>query len=130
MVIAYCTNCGAQNPQGARFCNNCSAPLDLRATVPPGAAPPPQPYAPQQPRGSQMCESRPKQEEECMGQTRIPGFVVFAIIILMVGIFALIQWVVERTYGTTYSAVVWPIFGIAVALVLIGVWALTRPRVR
>jgi len=65
-----------------------------------------------------------------MGQTRVPGLVVLAIIILMVGVFGLIQWVVTRTYGTSYAEVVWPIFGIAVALVLIGVFLVSRPRVR
>lgn len=65
-----------------------------------------------------------------MGQSRIPGFVVFAIIILLVGIFAVIQWYVDRTYGATYSGIIWPIFGIAVALVLLGLWAVTRGRAR
>lgn len=65
-----------------------------------------------------------------MGQTRIPGLVVFAIIILLLGAFGVIQWIVERTYGTTYSGVIWPLFGIAVALILIGVWAAARSRVR
>lgn len=65
-----------------------------------------------------------------MGQTRIPGLVVLAVIILLVGVFGVIQWFVERTYGTSYSGVIWPIFGIAVALILIGVWVVARPRVR
>ncbi len=65
-----------------------------------------------------------------MGQSRIPGFVVFAIIILLVGVFALLQWWVQLTYGTNYANVVWPIFGIVLALVLIGVWAVARPRGR
>ncbi len=65
-----------------------------------------------------------------MGQSRVPGLVILALIILMAGIFAVVQWIVERAYGTTYSGVIWPIFGIALALLLIGVWVLTRPRVR
>ncbi len=65
-----------------------------------------------------------------MGQRRIPGFVVFALIILVLGVFGIIQWTVERAYGTTYTPVVWAVFGIAVALLLIAVWAFTRPRVR
>ncbi len=65
-----------------------------------------------------------------MGQSRVPGLVVFAVIVLMLGVFGVVQWVVDRTYGSTYSGVVWPIFGIAVALILISVWALARPRAR
>lgn len=65
-----------------------------------------------------------------MGQSRIPGLVVLALIILMVGIFAVIQWYVQLTYGTDYSGLIWPLFGIALALILIGVWALARPRAR
>ena len=65
-----------------------------------------------------------------MGQTRVPGFVVFALIILMVGVFALIQWVVDRTYSGFYTGIIWPIFGIVLAVVLIGVWLVARPRAR
>ncbi len=65
-----------------------------------------------------------------MGQSRIPGFVVFAVIILLVGIFAVIQWYVDRTYAGTYSGIIWPIFGITVALVLLGIYAVTRSRAR
>ncbi len=130
MTIVYCTKCGGQNLQGARFCNNCGAPLEVKAPAPPGVTAPPYqpPYAPRQPR--QTCEERPRQEEECMGQSRLPGLVVLAIIILMVGIFGVIQWLVQEAYGSTYSGVVWPIFGIALALILIGIWALARPRAR
>ena len=131
----YCTRCGAPNPDGAKFCNSCASPLDLRAPAPPGVTAPPYqppyqpPYPPAQPR--QTCEQRPRQEEECLGQTRVPGLVVFAVIILMIGVFAVIQWVVEQTYpGTNYSTLIWPIFGIVMALVLIGVWLVARPRVR
>ena len=66
-----------------------------------------------------------------MGQTRVPGLVIFAVIILMIGVFAVIQWVVEQTYpGTNYTNLIWPIGGIVAALVLIGVWLVARPRVR
>jgi len=98
-------------------------------TAPPYQPPYQPPYPPAQPR--QTCEQRPRQEEECLGQTRVPGLVVFAVIILMIGVFAVIQWVVEQTYpGTNYSTLIWPIFGIVMALVLIGVWLVARPRVR
>ncbi len=132
--MVYCTNCGSQNPQGARFCSNCAAPLALGTAVPPGApAPPPYqpPYAPPQPR--QSCESRPREQEECMGQSRVPGFIVFALIILLIGIFAVIQWYVQVAFPSTYSTysgVIWPIFGIVLALFLIGVWLVARPRAR
>ena len=66
-----------------------------------------------------------------MGQSRVPGLVVFALIILMIGIFAVLQWWVQIVYPTTnYSGLIWPIFGIVLALVLIGVWLVSRPRVR
>jgi len=66
-----------------------------------------------------------------MGQTRVPGLVVFAVIILMLGVFAVIQWYVQETYPTTnYANLIWPLFGIALALVLIGVWLVARPRAR
>lgn len=131
MTIVYCTNCGGQNAQGARYCNNCGAPLDIKAPAAPGVTAPPYqpPYAPPQPR--QTCEQRPREQEECLGQSRVPGFVVFALIILMIGVFALIQWWVQITYpATDYSGLIWPIFGIVAALVLIGVWVVARPRVR
>jgi uncharacterized RDD family membrane protein YckC len=35
--MAYCSKCGAQNPEGARFCNSCAATLSL--TEPAGAQP-------------------------------------------------------------------------------------------
>lgn len=65
-----------------------------------------------------------------MGQSRVPGLVILALIILMVGVFAVIQWAVERTYGTVYTGLIWPLFGIIAALVLIGVWVAARPRAR
>jgi hypothetical protein len=118
--------------QGARFCINCGSALDLKAPAPPGVtAPPPYqpPYPYAQPR--QTCEQRPRQEEECMGQTRVPGLVVFAVIILMIGVFAVIQWYVQETYPTSnYANLIWPLFGIVMALVLIGVWLVARPRAR
>ncbi len=68
-----------------------------------------------------------------MGQSRIPGFIVFAVIILLIAVFALVQWYVQVTYPstyTTYSGMIWPLFGIVLALVLIGVWLIARPRAR
>ncbi len=68
-----------------------------------------------------------------MGQTRVPGFVVFALIILLIAVFALVQWYVQVTYPSTYSTysgVIWPVFGIVLALVLIGLWLVARPRPR
>lgn len=65
-----------------------------------------------------------------MGQSRIPGIVILALIILLVGIFSLLQWMVQQTYGSDASNLVWPFFGIAVALLLIGLWALTRSAPR
>ncbi len=68
-----------------------------------------------------------------MGQSRIPGFIVFAVIILLVAVAALIQWYIQVAYPaayTTYSGVIWPVFGIVLALILIGVWLVARPRAR
>ena len=131
MTIVYCTNCGVQNAPGARFCITCGTSLGVAAAVPPAPTAPPYqpPYAPPQ----RSCESRPREQEECLGQTRIPGFVVFALIILLIAVFALVQWWVQVTYPatfSTYSGLIWPVFGIVLALVLIGVWLVARPRAR
>ena len=132
-ITVYCIRCGAQNVEGARFCSYCAAPLDLTTTPAGAAAPPSQPpaqppYAPTYPPPQWV---RPRRaEEECMGQTRIPGLVIFALIILLIGVFALIQWLVQQTYGSTATGLVWPVFGIALGLLIIGVWALMRPPMR
>lgn len=127
--MIYCTSCGAQNVEGARFCNYCGSPLELKAAAAPAAAAPPSqpPYAPAQaPFPPPQWARGRRAEEECLGQTRIPGLVILALIILLVAIFSLIQWFVERTYGTTATGFIWPFFGIAVALLLIGVWMIAR----
>lgn len=65
-----------------------------------------------------------------MGQTRIPGIVVLALIILLFAVFSIFQWIVERTAGTTWSGLVWPFFGIALAFLIIVIWVLTRTAPR
>jgi zinc ribbon protein len=50
--VAVCTNCGVQNPDGNRFCQNCGRPLLAAAAPPPPqpmAPPPPAPMAPAPP---------------------------------------------------------------------------------
>ena len=37
--MAFCTNCGAQNDEGAKFCNSCGSPLQSGQTVQPQAQP-------------------------------------------------------------------------------------------
>lgn len=127
--MVYCTRCGAQNVEGSRFCNNCASPLDLKAPVPPAVAGPPsqQPYAPPQPPYVYQPWARGRRpEEECMGQTRVPGLVIFALIIMLIGVFAIIQWAVEQTYGTASTGLIWAIFAVAVGVLMISVWAFTR----
>ncbi len=131
MTIVYCTNCGVQNAQGARFCLSCGASLGAGPAAPPAPAAPPYPAPYAQPQRS--CENRPREQEECLGQSRVPGFIVFALIILLIAVFALVQWYVQVAYPstyTTYSGVIWPVFGIVLALILIGVWLVARPRAR
>lgn len=135
LIITYCARCGAQNSEGARFCNYCGSPLEVKAAAPPGVTAPPYqpPYQPPYPPPQRSCESRPREQEECLGQTKIPGFIVFALIILLIAVFALIQWYIQVTYPTTYSTysgLIWPVFGVVLALVLIIVWLVARPRAR
>ena len=127
--MIYCTRCGAQNVDGSRFCNYCASPLDVKASAPPGGAAPPsqQPYAPPQPPflSPQWARGR-RPEEECLGQTRVPGVVILALIIILIGVFAMIQWVWERTYGAASSGLVWAGFAVAVGVLMISVWAFAR----
>ena len=37
--MAFCTNCGAQNDEGSKFCNSCGAPLQFGQPVQPQAQP-------------------------------------------------------------------------------------------
>jgi pSer/pThr/pTyr-binding forkhead associated (FHA) protein len=47
MPRVYCARCGRPNPDGARFCSNCGAPLS--APVPPGSGMPAGPASPARP---------------------------------------------------------------------------------
>ncbi len=42
--MAFCTNCGAQNDEGSKFCNSCGAPLQFGQPVQPQAQPAQQEY--------------------------------------------------------------------------------------
>jgi uncharacterized RDD family membrane protein YckC len=44
--MVYCSKCGAQNPEGARYCNSCSAALALTESTGSQSAPPQQGPAP------------------------------------------------------------------------------------
>lgn len=116
----------------ARFCMNCAASLDIaRGPVPPQMpTPAPAPYAPRR-KGGDDCFGEPRGGSECFGQSRIPGIVVFAIIILLLGVFSLLQWILREVYPNIPGETVWGMFAIAIGILIIGLWYfLRRPRPR
>jgi len=100
--MVYCTKCGAKNPDDAKVCSQCGAPL----------------YAV---REKEECfgVERPRREEECFGIPRggaIVG-VVIGLIILLAGCI----WIMQQAQLIPRTVEVWPfavvIFGI---LIIIG----------
>ncbi len=112
--MVYCTSCGTQNPEGAKFCNDCGASLKGGT----GARAPGAPtYA----------RSRRRAEEECLGQTRVPGIVIFAIFIILISVYTLLLWLLEVTYNTTFpDSLRWAGFAIILGIFIILVWAVGR----
>ncbi len=129
----YCSRCGSDNPANAKFCMNCAAPLDIGPGPVPSqmpAQPPRYGYPPR--RREDACFGEPKGEDQCFGQSRLPGIVVFAIIIIFLGVFSLLRWIVEQAYGSAIAdATYWGVFALALGVLIIVLWAiLRRPRPR
>ncbi len=132
--MAYCTRCGVDNPANAKFCMNCAAPLEVGPGPMPAQvstpSPPPYAYPPRQRQGDCFGQQQPGQDQ-CLGQSRIPGLVVLAILIILVGIFSLVNWIVQTSYPTIAGTVTSGVFLILGGFVIIVLWlVLRRPRPR
>jgi hypothetical protein len=132
--LAYCTRCGADNPANARFCMNCAAPLDVGVGPMPAQMPTPgpPPYAyPPRPRQDD-CFGQRSGQDQCFGQSRVPGLVVLAIIIILIGVFSLLQWILQQAYGSSVASVTFSgLFLVTLGIVIIVLWlVLRRPRPR
>ena len=130
--MTYCSQCGTNNPPNVRFCNNCAAPMDVaRGPVSP-QMPSPAPAASPAPRREEGCfgQSRvpgSRREEECFGQSRVPGFVIFAVILILIGVFSLLQWMLVDVFRVSMPGnSVWPMFAIALGILIIILWAVAR----
>ncbi len=131
--MVYCTRCGADSPANAKFCMNCAAPLDVGTGPMPAQMPSPQPppYAYPPRRRQDDCFGERGGEDQCFGQSRIPGLVVLAILIILVGVFSLLQWIIQTSYPTISGTVTSGVFLILGGAVIIVLWlALRRPRPR
>ena len=95
------------------------------------SAPQPPPYAyPPRPRQDD-CFGQKSGEDQCLGQTRIPGLIVIAVIVVLVGVFSLLQWILQQTYPSLSGTVSSGIFLILGGVVIIVLWlVLRRPRPR
>lgn len=127
----YCTRCGANNPANAKFCLNCATPLDVGVGPMPaqGVSPQPPPYAyGPRPREGDCFGPKPG-EDQCLGQSRIPGLVVIAIIVVLIGVFSLLNWIIRQAYPTVSDTALSGTFLILFGVVIIVLWlALRRPR--
>jgi len=125
--MTYCSRCGTENPPGAKFCNGCGAPLDVEH----GPVPPQMPS-----KDSRSGHKRPEEEcfgnrpeEECFGQSRVPGIVIFAIVILVIAAIGLTSYIIQEIYDHSIpSEIFWPVIGIVFALLIIILWAASRRR--
>ena len=115
--MTYCSQCGTNNPPNVRFCNNCAAPMDVARG----------PVSPQMPSPAPAAYPAPRREEECFGQSRVPGFVIFAVILILIGVFSLLQWMLVDVFRVSMPGnSVWPMFAIALGILIIILWAVAR----
>lgn len=70
----FCSKCGAQNPDGAQFCQACGAPLAAAPAAPQPQQPqqPPVPPVPEQPPVPPAPEQAPQQPQQPYGQWQQP----------------------------------------------------------
>lgn len=128
--MTYCTRCGANNPANAKYCSNCATPLDVGPgpIAPPGSSPQPPPYAYGPRPRQEECFQQKSGEDQCLGQSRVPGLVVVAIIIVLIGVFSLVNWLLQQVYSVS-STVSSGIFLVLGGVAIIVLWlALRRPR--
>ncbi len=108
---------------------NCAAPLDVGVGPMPAqvSTPQPPPYAyPARPRQDE-CFGQKQGEDQCLGQSRVPGLVVLAVIVILAGLFAILQAVYPNLGGAASGG----IFLVVIGAVIIVLWlVLRRPRPR
>jgi len=95
------------------------------------STPQPPPYAyPARPRQDE-CFGQKQGEDQCLGQSRIPGLVVLAVIIILIGIFSLLQWILQTSYPGLSGTVTSGIFLVLGGFIIIVLWlVLRKPRPR
>lgn len=77
--MVYCSKCGRKNPEDAKFCNNCSAPLGGYKGIP-----------------DQEWDKRC--EEECAGRKSRNMSFIWGIIIVIIGVWILFNFGLNRFY--------------------------------
>ena len=128
--MAYCWKCGEELREGAEFCSSCGSPVHKERSVPDSA---PHPARPGPPVHEKEEKGQEKQEEKGQGLEekyhRNPlGFVTFAVAVVWLGIFLVLQNqdVVARDLRG-WAIFVW---GLAVLAVIEVGLRLTVPRWR
>lgn len=94
----FCTNCGAQNPEGTRFCTSCGAPLTDGQPGQPVQQPPPPLYA-------QPAYDPPMQEHPVVGEVKrfasSPLFLAAVILFSLSVLFSFVsQFTVQEKLGS------------------------------
>jgi uncharacterized membrane protein YvbJ len=105
--MVYCSKCGRKNPDDARFCNACSAPLAGYRSVP-----------------EQEWERR--YEEECSGRKGHDMSFIWGIILIMVGIWILLNFGFGKfyylfNYDNPSSIIAW-VVPVVIGLIIIAIW--------
>jgi len=101
--MVYCTKCGAENKDDARYCVKCGAPL--------------------YPSKEEARKYEKEREEMCFGAQWTPGAwgLFFGIIIVFAGL----VWLINQTIGLGIE--IWPLIAIAFGIMII-IGVLARPR--
>jgi hypothetical protein len=101
--VVYCSKCGTQNPDEARTCSNCGAPLYTVGERYPGSE----------------REHYRKVESECFGLPNggmIAG-IIFGTIIILVGLGLYLQ---ETGYIGNFWNILWPVIIVIVGILIIS----------
>jgi uncharacterized protein YacL len=104
--MVYCSKCGRKNPEDARFCNNCSAPLAGYRGIP-----------------DQDWDR--KCEDECAGRKGHNKSLIWGIITILIGLWILLNFGLNRiyylfNYDNPFSVLVW-VIPIVIGLIVIAI---------